>query len=121
MITTERAKVLGHTLLGLSESMIDQAAESVFDLNQASLITYDEFQLLYFELFKTVQLSGGRAIDFEAFECMNENLMSDRQKGGELLHTESQFFDEHEADGSTYQLTSGHRTAATAHASMHHS
>ena len=53
-MTAERAKVLGRTLLGLSEQMIDEAAENVFDLTQASLITYDEFQLLYFELFKTV-------------------------------------------------------------------
>ena len=54
MISGERAKVLGHTLMGLSEAMIDETCEQVFDMNQASLITYDEFQLLYFELFKTL-------------------------------------------------------------------
>ena len=32
VMTAERAKVLGRTLLGLSEQMIDEAAENVFDL-----------------------------------------------------------------------------------------
>ena len=67
VITGERAKVLGRTLMGLSESMLDECSEEILDLGQASLVTYDEFQLLYFEIFKTLQLSGGREIDFEHF------------------------------------------------------
>ena len=54
VISGERAKVLGRTLMGLSEAMIDETSEQVFDMSQASLITYDEFQLLYFEIFKTL-------------------------------------------------------------------
>ena len=53
--------------MGLSESMLDECSEEILDLGQASLVTYDEFQLLYFEIFKTLQLSGGREIDFEHF------------------------------------------------------
>ena len=60
--------MLGRNLMGLSEAMIDDTCEQVFDLSQASLITYDEFQLLYFEIFKTLQLTGGREIDFEHFD-----------------------------------------------------
>lgn len=68
VITGERSKVLGRTLMGLQEAMIDETCESVLDLTQASLVTYDEFQLMYFEIFKNIQLTGGREIDFEHFE-----------------------------------------------------
>ena len=54
MITAERAKVLGRTLMGLKESLFDEVAEQMLDLSQASLVTYDEFQLLYFEIFKNL-------------------------------------------------------------------
>ena len=70
VITGERAKVLARTLMGLSEALIDDACEQVFDIGHASLLTYDEFQLLYFELFKTLQLTRGREIDFHHFDEM---------------------------------------------------
>ena len=84
VMTGERAKVLGRTLMGLSDSLIDQCCENIFDLKQASLVTFEDFQLLYFEIFKTLQLSGGREIDFEHFESrlndQGEQLLTDRNK-----------------------------------------
>ena len=118
VITGERAKVLGRTLMGLSEVTIEECCEHMLDLTQASLLTYDEFQLLYFELFKMMQLAGERQIDFEHFEMQqaannkwNMDDLSDQQntKGaGELLHTEQTLFEDQEGDAGAYQLTGSH-------------
>lgn len=95
--------------MGLKETLFDEVAEHMLDLNQASLVTFDDFQLLYFEIFKNVQLCGGKEIDFEHFEMNNQmdNLLSDRNKG-EVLNTESQLFDQ-DGEESTYGMTSGQR------------
>ena len=42
-ITGERAKVLGRTLLGLSEQVIDTCCEEMFDIGQSSLVGFEEF------------------------------------------------------------------------------
>ena len=64
-ITGERAKVLGRTLIGLSESFIDNCCEEMFDIGQSSLVSFEEFQLVYFELFNKMQMASGGSIDFE--------------------------------------------------------
>lgn len=76
--------------MGLSEALMEETCESMFDLSESSLVSYEEFQLLYFELFKTIQLTGGKEIDFDHFEMLNtqgDHLNTDRNKQ-ELMHTE---------------------------------
>lgn len=43
LITAERAKVFGRTMMGLSESTIDDTCEQMFDLQESSLVTFEEF------------------------------------------------------------------------------
>ena len=52
-------------------------------------------------------MAGGREIDFDHFDEVynnmdNQGMMSERAKGGELLHTEQTLFDDQEVDASAY-------------------
>ena len=53
MISGERLKILAR-LLGLQETLVEETAESLFDLSSQSqgLATFEDFQLYYFELFQ---------------------------------------------------------------------
>ena len=72
-ITGERAKVLGRTLIGISENLLDDCCENMFDICQSSILAYEDFQLLYFELFNKIQLASGGSIDFENLAMNEEN------------------------------------------------
>lgn len=72
MITGERAKVLGRTMLGLPDSIVDSCAESTLDLTQSSLVTFEEFQMLYFEVFRRLQLEGRGKNDQERCLVMQD-------------------------------------------------
>ena len=37
----------------------------MFDIGHSSLVSFEEFQLIYFELFNKIQLASGGSIDFE--------------------------------------------------------
>jgi len=53
-ITGERAKVLAR-MMGCNEQLIDSTAEEVFEFSQSSLVYFEDFHLLYFEIFKAIQ------------------------------------------------------------------
>ena len=72
-MTGDRAKVLGRTLIGISEGMIDRCCEDMFDISSSSIITYEEFQMIYFELFNRIQTATGGTIDFENLAQDEEN------------------------------------------------
>ena len=46
--------MLGRTLIGLSEQLIDTCCEEMFDISNSSLVSFEEFQLLYFEIFNRI-------------------------------------------------------------------
>ena len=72
-MTGDRAKVLGRTLIGISEGMIDTCCEDMFDISSSSIIAFEEFQMIYFELFNRIQTSTGGTIDFENLAQDEEN------------------------------------------------
>lgn len=72
-ITGDRAKVLGRTLIGISEGLIDRCCEDMFDINSSSIVTFEEFQMIYFELFNRIQTATGGTIDFENLALNEEN------------------------------------------------
>lgn len=57
-ITAERAKSLSR-LVGISDAAFERACSCLFeDLGQSSLVNFESFQLLYHELFGTLQQSN---------------------------------------------------------------
>lgn len=59
-------------MLGLPDSILDSCAENVLELNQSSLVTYEEFQMLYFEVFRKLQLEGRGKNDQERCLMMQD-------------------------------------------------
>ena len=53
IITGERAKILAHTMVGIEEALIDTC---FYSISHNSLMTFEDFQLVYFEMFRTLQL-----------------------------------------------------------------
>ncbi len=107
MITTQRAKSIAYTLMGLSEELVEETCEQMFDLRESSLVSYEEFQLVYFELFKTLQLAEGKQIDFDHFDQINsqaDHLTTDHNKhiNNQELHTEHTLYDEAHEDSNTF-------------------
>ena len=50
----ERAKALAR-VIGISERVIDTTAEDVLGITQSSIVDFEDFQQLYFEIFSRVQ------------------------------------------------------------------
>ena len=65
--------MLGRTLIGISEGLIDRCCEDMFDINSSSIVTFEEFQMIYFELFNRIQTATGGTIDFENLALNEEN------------------------------------------------
>lgn len=53
-VSGERAKVLARQI-GVSEKVIDETADEVCGFNSASMVGFNDFQMLYFEIFSRVQ------------------------------------------------------------------
>jgi len=53
LISGERAKILAR-MIGISEKVVDEAADEIFHCSQSRLVTYDAFQTFYFEMFTRV-------------------------------------------------------------------
>ena len=91
--------MLGRTLIGLSETLIDDCCEEMFDIGQSSLVGFEEFQLLYFELFNKVQMMSGGSIDFENLVLNDEGAQySNRHlkanENGTFLQTENTIYED---------------------------
>ena len=56
---------MARVLLGLDDSLIEGCFDNV---TQYSMVSSEDFQLLYFKLFKDLQLGNERLINFEQIE-----------------------------------------------------
>lgn len=88
--------------MGLSEHLIDQASEEIFSFSHSTLIGFDDFQLLYFEIFSRLQknlVDQAEVPDLNATGPLAEN--------GTLLNTENDEANDDSLIKEAKQPTSG--------------
>ena len=76
-ITGERVKCLAK-LLGISNKSVDTASEELFEhLNQSTLVSFEDFQLLYYQLFDQIQQGQNMAFPALSNGTSNDYQMND--------------------------------------------
>ena len=60
-------------VIGISEKVIDETADDVCGFHSASMVSFLDFQMLYFEIFSRVQpepdFSQHKGLDYEVTDC----------------------------------------------------